>query len=481
MKVIIKQKIYKASTILLLVIFHLTWHQLLAQDKMIKIQGTIKDLKDGDSVMMIRYQHQFLPPSQENEIVSYSIVKNKRFTFRSKSNGKVEKFKIVFPENLRFLNWEDGVLHKENDLKIEGKENKLVFKGAGSPFIAYQSLLDSLYKSNLAGIDWQGGNMEKNKEIIEAAIKDVQNTGKQHIRYNEPDFLILRLNKTISLLGTLYSIAARNGDAAKEFMRKSDAEITEMYLSNIFNSPYVTFIPSPALNGLMRSRFDCLFIKDQHRTKQESMNAYTAYLKKNLKEPVLAQMLTSFLYNNRNSDILTADYLDKIIKSADFSGYQGILQSIQRFSPGTVLPEFFLTDTSGNETPLNLLKGNVLVLDFWFTGCGACAVNYKVVKPIIKSFEGKPVKFISISRDKNHNLWLKSIRSGLYSDPGHVNLSAGNLGEYHPLFKYLQISGYPTFIIIDKEGKIIGSPKFPELDQGVDLKNKIQLELSRNY
>ncbi|ROI02517.1 TlpA family protein disulfide reductase [Chryseobacterium sp. G0240] len=478
MTILLKEKIDKAAIILLFFIFCLASHPSIAQaNGMVTIRGTIKELKDGDSVKLIRYQYPFLLESHDNEIISYAVVKNNSFIFNISLHQKVEKCRLIFPEYLNHLNWQDGMIAPGHHLNISVKENRLSFSGQGAGLLVYNRLLDSI--TSISGIDRQGKSREKNFEIIVANISKIENI-KNQVRSNDDAFSILRLNKTVGLVSTLYSIAERNDLSGKKFMQKKDDELYHQYLKGIFNNIQITSLPIVSISGLIRARFGCLYPKKQNESKLARDKAYITYLKANFKDPLLAQVLASFLYDNRNTDLLTQDYIDWIIKDTDFSQYNSLLKGIRRFSPGTLLPEFSLTDTLGNEVSLSQFKGNVLVLDFWYTGCFACVRTYKIIKPIIKEFEGKPVKFISISEDKVRDVWVKSIHSGLYTDPQHINLSAGKMGNIHPLFRYFQINAYPTVILIDKNGKIIGSPRKSYLDHGMDLKNKVQHSLDEN-
>lgn len=484
MKPLVIQKINKTIFILLFFIFNMRDQQVIAQNNTkMNIYGSIKELKDGDSIKLVRYQFQFLSAGLENQIISYAIVKNDHFSFNIELTENLERCRLYFPERLDHLNWDDGILESGYDLELIVKNNKLEFSQKGAAVVTYHHLLDSIYNTiKIAGIDWRGGTMQKNAEIIKTAIQDIQNADKRNTLYNSKAFSIIRLEKTISLLGTLYSIANINKGAAQEYMRKIDNDLFDRYITSISSNKYLVHIPSTSWIGLVTSRYGCIFNnnKSQEVTKIKRDNEYLSYLRDHFKGQILSQLIAAFLYYNRQADTFTTDYITSVTKGIDFSRYKNLLQSIQRFSPGTVLPEFVLTDTLGNEVPLSQFKGNVLVLDFWYTGCLACARAYKIIKPIIKSLEGKPVKLISISEDKIRTIWVKSIHSGAYTDLDHVNLSAGNKGDTHPLFRYLQISGYPTVIIIDKEGKIIGSPRPAVSDQGNDLKNKIGKALNEN-
>ncbi|WP_160139617.1 TlpA family protein disulfide reductase [Chryseobacterium sp. c4a] len=444
----------------------------------------MKELKDGDSIKLVRYQYQFLSAGLENQIIAYAIVKNNSFSFDIELIGNIERCRLYLPERLGALGWDDGILESGCDLSLAIKNNQLVFSKKGAAIVNYHNLLDSIYNSNVAGINWQGGMMEKNMEIIKKTIQAIQATDGQNPRYMTQAFSAVRLQKTIGLVSILYSIAYINKGAAQEYMRKIDTDLYDRYIKPLSSNKDLVNIPSASWISLVASRYGSIFKRNHNKserlTKVEKDNEYIAYLKDNFKGQILSQLIAAFIYYNRQADTFTTNYITSITKDIDFSRYQNLLKGIQKFSPGTVIPEFTLTDTSGNEVPLSQFKGNVLVLDFWFTGCGACAIAYKILDPIIKGFEGQPVKLISISRDSKLHLWLKSIHGGLYTDPKHINLSGGKQGDSHPLFRYLQVSGYPTIIIIDKNGKIIGSPRKLVSDQGSDLKNKIEKALNNN-
>jgi cytochrome oxidase Cu insertion factor (SCO1/SenC/PrrC family) len=72
------------------------------------------------------------------------------------------------------------------------------------------------------------------------------------------------------------------------------------------------------------------------------------------------------------------------------------------------LYNFSLPDTNGVYHSLKELKGKVVILDFWFTGCGACKTMVSAFK-IEPSLKSKEIEFVSINVDKTLPRWKEGI------------------------------------------------------------------------
>ncbi len=113
-----------------------------------------------------------------------------------------------------------------------------------------------------------------------------------------------------------------------------------------------------------------------------------------------------------------------------------------------------LVDTAGRLVNLHDFHGKVVVADFWFTGCGGCQNFYNLAfRPLKEHYKGDDrVVFVSISTDRDMAVWRKSIREGIYTDSGVLNLSTGR-STRHPLIYFYGITGYPSALVIGKTGK----------------------------
>lgn len=147
---------------------------------------------------------------------------------------------------------------------------------------------------------------------------------------------------------------------------------------------------------------------------------------------------------------------------------------------GAYAPDFNLTDTAGKKISLANLKGKVVYMDFWFTGCAGCAQMTPALKKVEQQFKDNPnVVFLSISIDKNRDQWINSIKRGKYTTGHSLNVYTGGLGEEHPILKSYNVSSYPRTFILDAEGRIAKYPApNPLADSGRTLSALIKKQLA---
>jgi peroxiredoxin len=113
-------------------------------------------------------------------------------------------------------------------------------------------------------------------------------------------------------------------------------------------------------------------------------------------------------------------------------------------------PVFSLTSVEGEKFDLSALRGKVVVLNFWFTGCAPCVAEFSELNGLVNKFKSKGVVFIAPTLDNEATLspFLKE-----HKFKYHVVPNAGGL----IVMTYSDGSGnvvFPTHIVIDREGKI---------------------------
>ncbi len=134
----------------------------------------------------------------------------------------------------------------------------------------------------------------------------------------------------------------------------------------------------------------------------------------------------------------------------------------KRCVEGAEAPDFTVIDPSGKEIKLSSLRGKALVLDFWGSWCVWCIKGIPDMKAAYKKYS-KKVEFLSIACNDTDEKWRAALE-----EQKMPWLQAINGTEKNDVSVLYGISGYPTKIIIDAEGKIVKTvigedPAFYEL------------------
>lgn len=122
---------------------------------------------------------------------------------------------------------------------------------------------------------------------------------------------------------------------------------------------------------------------------------------------------------------------------------------------GEQMKDFTLFDREGNKHQLSEFKGKYTILEFTFVGCGAC----KFIKPFVEEFYKRnkdKAEVIAIYHD-----WKSSwIKEGQEHKVSYHEWNDNTRSE-EPVAAY-DIKGYPTFVIIDPNGKILDIMPSPD-------------------
>ncbi|MEJ5145572.1 MULTISPECIES: TlpA family protein disulfide reductase [unclassified Sphingobacterium] len=147
----------------------------------------------------------------------------------------------------------------------------------------------------------------------------------------------------------------------------------------------------------------------------------------------------------------------KILSNISCEKYIDAVQLFRvQTTQGQLLPDFKLMDTSGNLVQFSDLRGKIIVLDFWFTGCANCKVLHEEMKAVRKELgDVKDLCFVNISIDEDMEKWKKSVQSGSYSDSSDISLYTMGEKSLHPIIKFFNVISYPRQVILDKEMRIV--------------------------
>ncbi|MED9944708.1 MAG: TlpA disulfide reductase family protein [Hallella sp.] len=114
---------------------------------------------------------------------------------------------------------------------------------------------------------------------------------------------------------------------------------------------------------------------------------------------------------------------------------------------GNVAPDFTLKSIDGKNISLSSLKGKVVVLDFWGSWCVWCIKGMPKMKEYYAKYKGK-LEILGIDCNDTEQKWRDAVKK--HELPW---LHVRNEGNPDVTVLY-GISGFPTKIVVDAEGKI---------------------------
>ena len=114
-------------------------------------------------------------------------------------------------------------------------------------------------------------------------------------------------------------------------------------------------------------------------------------------------------------------------------------------------PNFILFDTEGNTFTLSSLRGKWVVLDFWATWCGPCLASMPHLKDYYQKYAGK-FEIVGIANQSEEAAWEKMVKD--MELPWINVINPKGVSKEKDLTNVYGIEGFPTYIILNKEGKI---------------------------
>lgn len=189
----------------------------------------------------------------------------------------------------------------------------------------------------------------------------------------------------------------------------------------------------------------------------DSLGKDTLLRNEKIRELVLLEMLNHFYSSNLYDKSALLDVLQQIKENSKFTEHRmiakNIISELTKLEVGFESPQFTLPNLSGDTLYLTDFLGKPIYLGFFTTSSYACLAEFKLFDTLFQTY-GEKINFISISLDANPEV-IKQFKD----EKGYDWTFLYNGTQYNLLHDY-NIKTYPTFVLIDKMGKIAEYPAY---------------------
>jgi thiol-disulfide isomerase/thioredoxin len=311
-----------------------------------------------------------------------------------------------------------------------------------------------------------------------------------------------------------FSISFKNWlEAQKLFARPSNYSFFEFYSSNknleeinnkeLHKSKYDIndlpkllpkhYINTVASNNIPKKILDYTIISSQNKASvMESSKRDKFYIEKIIenysKKPHLLKSIvneyTKSQLNQESIDFYEKNKatIDSILNKTEFENSLKIKYSNvkERINNPKLSDEIYLIDYESSDVEGLIKKivleanGKPIYIDNWATWCSPCISEFKENTPkLISQFENS-IEFVFLCYKSNKTQW-KSIISKYNLEGKHYFIEDNQIESLIDLFS---INGYPTYTIIDREGKVIesGNSFSPSNPETVKFLNELTIK-----
>ncbi|RFC53891.1 TlpA family protein disulfide reductase [Brumimicrobium aurantiacum] len=316
-------------------------------------------------------------------------------------------------------------------------------------------------------------------------LKLVQNDGKQntvveHISLDEKGFF----EKSVELPSHDFYVLSLEDNQGVNFIYQGE-DTLKIYGDGSNLLQHTNIIGSPSSTALL----DFVRINTAYKAKLDSANKYLQANKSQQKQiqqdfqPVYQAFMGQrelFIRQNGDSPALIG-VIPSVNTDQEFELYESIVKqlgnsfgespTIKRIqaefevnkqkriknmpiAPGDQAKEIALPNPEGDTLRLSDYKGKVVLLDFWAAWCGPCRRENPNVVKLYKQYNEQGFEVFSVSLDKDIDKWEAAIAQDNLIWDGHVSDLQGWRSSAGKDYK---VSSIPFTVLIDREGKVIGT------------------------
>jgi peroxiredoxin/Tfp pilus assembly protein PilF len=136
--------------------------------------------------------------------------------------------------------------------------------------------------------------------------------------------------------------------------------------------------------------------------------------------------------------------------------------------------DFTLPDPDGKKITLSDLRGQVLLVNFWYPSCGPCRGEFPHLQRIVERFKDRPFKVLALN---THPREADKVKPFLQKN-NYDFVALQTPGEQWTKDTY-GVIGTPANFLIDAEGRVVAQPRLHDLETETRLSLLIEQLLKR--
>ncbi|MCU0451400.1 MAG: TlpA family protein disulfide reductase [Bernardetiaceae bacterium] len=176
------------------------------------------------------------------------------------------------------------------------------------------------------------------------------------------------------------------------------------------------------------------------------------------RNPFSLAVAQSFVTYNQNNRVRLLGFKPFFDAQGDkfkwFLLYPGLAKQLEMAAAGPTslnLAQYTFFDRKQQMVKLALTGAKYYVLDYWFLACAPCVADHREVKKNHELLTQNQVEVIGISTDyDNPEKWLAYLEKHQYNWPNYRQAKRSGL------INQLGIGIYPTYLVLDGQGKLLG-------------------------